>query len=120
MLETIKEGSAIIKIKKAIKISMEMDVFYNPVMKLNRDISVLLLNSIDAKNMQIALPLAGSGVRGIRFLKELKKNKIKSLSLNDYSKKAVNSIKNSLKLNKINNFAIIKKFNNTIKNKIKI
>jgi tRNA (guanine26-N2/guanine27-N2)-dimethyltransferase len=84
-----------------------MDVFYNPVMKLNRDISVLLLNSIDAKNTQIALPLAGSGIRGIRFLKELKKNKIKSISFNDYSIKAVNSIKNSLKLNNIKNKKII-------------
>jgi tRNA (guanine26-N2/guanine27-N2)-dimethyltransferase len=107
MYEIIREGNAIIRIKKADKISKEMDVFYNPVMKLNRDISVLLLNSIDAKNTQIALPLAGSGIRGIRFLKELKKNKIKSISFNDYSIKAVNSIKNSLKLNNIKNKKII-------------
>ena len=107
MYEIINEGKVIIRIKKADKISKEMDVFYNPVMKLNRDISVLLLNSIDAKNTQIALPLAGSGIRGIRFLKELKKNKIKSISFNDYSIKAVNSIKNSLKLNNIKNKKII-------------
>ena len=107
MYEIINEGKVIIRIKKADKISKEMDVFYNPVMKLNRDISVLLLNSIDAKNTQIALPLAGSGIRGIRFLKELKKNKIKSISFNDYNIKAVNSIKNSLKLNNIKNKKII-------------
>ncbi|MCH8329132.1 MAG: hypothetical protein IIB81_01925 [Nanoarchaeota archaeon] len=103
MYETIREGKAIIRIKRADKISKQMDVFYNPIMKLNRDISVLLLNSVGNKNMQIALPLAGSGIRGIRFLKELKKNKIKSISFNDYSTKAVGSIKNNLKLSKINN-----------------
>jgi len=102
MYETIKEGLATIKIKKADKISKQMDVFYNPIMKTNRDISILLLNSIDRKNMQIALPLAGSGIRGIRFLKELNKNKIKNIIFNDYNKKAVNSIKNNLKLNKLN------------------
>ncbi len=108
MYEIVREGAAVIKIKKADKVSREMAVFYNPVMKLNRDISILLLNSIDNKNMQIALPLAGSGIRGMRFLKELKKNKIKSISFNDYSTKAAGSIKNNLKLNKINNFAMIK------------
>lgn len=102
MYEIVREGKAVIKIKKADKISREMEVFYNPVMKLNRDISILLLNSIDGENMQIALPLAGSGIRGIRFLKELIKGKIKSINFNDYSIKAVNSIKNDLKLNKIN------------------
>ena len=103
MYEIIREGKAIIRIKSPDKISKQMDVFYNPIMKLNRDISVLLLNSVGNKNMQIALPLAGSGIRGIRFLKELKKNKIKSISFNDYSTKAVGSIKNNLKLSKINN-----------------
>ena len=101
MYDIIKEGKAAIKIKKADKISKEMDVFYNPIMKINRDISILLLNAIDNENMQIALPLAGSGIRGMRFLKELRKNKVKSVSFNDYSAKAVASMKNSLKLNKL-------------------
>jgi len=112
MYEIINEGKASIRIKKASKISKEMDVFYNPVMKINRDISVLLLDAVDNKNMQIALPLAGSGIRGMRFLKELKKDKIKSLNFNDYSSKAVKSIKNSLKLNKLNNNKKIQISNN--------
>ncbi|MEK6949204.1 MAG: hypothetical protein AABX34_03215 [Nanoarchaeota archaeon] len=117
MLETIKEGNALIRIKKADKVSREMEVFYNPVMKNNRDISVLLLNCIENKNMQIGLPLEASGVRGIRLLKELEKGKIKSISFNDYDAKAVQSIKNNLMLNKINNFAIIKKTYNNANNK---
>jgi tRNA G26 N,N-dimethylase Trm1 len=56
-----------------------MEIFYNPIMKSNRNISILLLNSIANKNMNIADPLAGSGIRSLRFLQELKKGKIKQL-----------------------------------------
>ncbi|MBL7147563.1 MAG: tRNA (guanine(10)-N(2))-dimethyltransferase [Nanoarchaeota archaeon] len=109
MYEIIEEGKAKIKVKKVEKISKEMGVFYNPVMIHNRDISVLLLSCIDKKNMQIGLPLAGTGVRGIRFLLELNKNKIENISFNDISKDAVKSIKKNLLLNNI-----------PLKNKIKI
>ncbi len=51
--------------------------------------------------MQFGLPLAGSGVRGIRFLLELKKSMIKNVSFNDYDKAALNSIKKNLALNEI-------------------
>ena len=78
-----------------------MEVFYNPVMSLNRDVSVLLLNSVDKKNMQIADPLAASGIRSIRFLKELGKDKINRIYINDFDKNAVKSIKENLILNKI-------------------
>ncbi len=95
------EGSASLKIPKAEKVSKEMEVFYNPVMSLNRDISILLLNSINKKTMQIADPLAASGVRSIRFLKELAKGKIKSICINDYNKSSIKSIKENMALNKI-------------------
>lgn len=101
MQEIIAEASVKLKIPKAEKISKRMPVFYNPVMKLNRDISILLLNSINKSNMQIADPLAATGVRSIRFLKELKRYKIKKIFINDYSKDAVKSIKENFKLNKI-------------------
>jgi tRNA (guanine26-N2/guanine27-N2)-dimethyltransferase len=100
MYEIIKEGRAKLKVFTG-KISKELPVFYNPVMRFNRDVSVLLLNSIDKRDMQIGLPLAGSGVRGIRFLLELGKGKIENVYFNDISKKAVEMIKENLKLNKI-------------------
>jgi tRNA (guanine26-N2/guanine27-N2)-dimethyltransferase len=100
-METVKEGKAIIRLNTAKIVSKDMQVFYNPVMEFNRTISVLLLNALDKKNMQIGLPLAGSGIRGIRFLKELKKGKIKIISLNDYDKNAVKNIKSNMKQNKI-------------------
>ena len=95
----ITEESARIKISGEKKISKKLPVFYNPVMKLNRDVSILVLNSISNKNMQLALPLAGSGIRGVRFFQELKKSKIKNISINDY--KSIKDIKSNLKLNKI-------------------
>lgn len=101
MQEIITEGMSRIKVQKPKIVSKEMNVFYNPVMSLNRDISVLLLNSINKKNLQIADPLAASGVRSIRFLKELSKDKIKKVYINDIDKNAITSIKNNLKLNKI-------------------
>ena len=101
MHQIINEGSAKLKILTAEKISKEMEVFYNPVMKLNRDISVLLLNSIDKNDLQIADPLAATGIRSIRLLKELNKNKIKRICINDFNKDSVKLIKHNLELNKI-------------------
>lgn len=101
-MELIKEGKAAIKITLQKTVSKEMDVFYNPVMKLNRDIAVLLLNSVNKKDMQLADPLAASGIRSIRFIKELKKGKLKSIDLNDISQESVRQIKSNFKLNKIN------------------
>jgi tRNA (guanine26-N2/guanine27-N2)-dimethyltransferase len=80
-------------------------------MKLNRDVSVLLLNSIDKKEMQLALPLAATGIRGIRFLLELKKSKVKTVSFNDNNIEAVNLIKSNLRLNKIKLGNKVKAFN---------
>ncbi len=95
----ITEGLAKIEVSEEKKISKKLPVFYNPVMKLNRDISILLLNSVPDKSIQAALPLAGTGIRGIRFLKELKKGKIKNIGFNDYS--SLKNIKENISLNKL-------------------
>jgi tRNA (guanine26-N2/guanine27-N2)-dimethyltransferase len=97
-MSLINESSAKINITTG-KISKKLEVFYNPVMKLNRDVSILLLNCVPDKDMQIADPLAGTGVRSIRFAKELKKGKINNISVNDYS--SAEKIEENLKLNNI-------------------
>ncbi len=101
MHKTVSEGEIKIRIEATEKISKDMEVFYNPIMKHNRDISILLLKCIDRNSLQVCLPLAGTGVRGIRFIKEINKNKIKKITFNDYCKDAVKSIKKGLALNKI-------------------
>ena len=101
MKTIINEGLAKVNVENKKIVSKEMGVFYNPVMGINRDVSVLLLNSVNKKGMQIADPLAASGVRSIRFLKELNKDKIKNIYINDFNNDAIKSIKENLKLNKI-------------------
>ncbi|USN44450.1 MAG: hypothetical protein H6500_01210 [Candidatus Woesearchaeota archaeon] len=51
------------------EISKEMGVFYNPEMKLNRDISLLLLKNYFSKKISYCDPLCASGIRELRFLK---------------------------------------------------
>ena len=58
-LAMISEGKAKIIVHPG-KPTKKLAVFYNPAMKLNRDIAVLLLNSVQNKNMQIADPLAAT------------------------------------------------------------
>ena len=97
----IQEGEALTYIPIQKKISKKLPVFYNPIMKTNRDISILLLNAIKRNNLQISLPLSGTGIRGIRFLLELNKDKIKHIYFNDYSDKATALIKKNIKKNKL-------------------
>ncbi|MEA3429656.1 MAG: tRNA (guanine(26)-N(2))-dimethyltransferase [Nanoarchaeota archaeon] len=103
MTKIIEEGKARIKIYSG-KISKKLSVFYNPNMKLNRDISVLVLNTLHDKKLRMALPLAGSGVRGVRFLLELDDDKITELIFNDSSLDAIENIKSNLELNKLKDF----------------
>lgn len=102
--EIIEGDSKIIVDFKKIP-SREQKVFFNPKMELNRTLSILLLKANAQENLQIALPLAGSGIRAIRFLKELPKQMIKHIHINDYSKDASTLIKENLLLN---NFSIDK------------
>ena len=94
-MRKIKEGSAEISIPIEEKISKELPVFYNPVMKLNRDISILLLRQFPPMN--ICDLLAGTGISAIRMAKELK---CKSITANDNNKRAFDLIKKNMEYNK--------------------
>lgn len=100
-LNQTTEGKAKLLVYSAEKISSELPVFYNPVMKFNRDVSVALLKALGKKDLIIADIMAGSGVRAIRFFKELPKKMIKELHVNDSSADAVKLIKKNFKLNEI-------------------
>jgi len=69
----------------------KIPVFYNPFSKPSRDMTILLVSSFFSKEVTIAEPLAGSGVRGIRLLKET--NKVSWAYLNDINIHAYNIIK---------------------------
>src|SRR3989338_5540896 len=99
--QTLTEGKATIRVPTAKIVSADLPVFYNPAMEHHRSTTIWLLQALKRKKLQVGLPLAGSGVRGIRFFKELPSNMVKSISFNDRNIQAVWSIKNNLKLNKI-------------------
>ena len=98
-MQQIVERKIELTIPKQKKLNRAMPVFYNSLMQSHRDISVLLLNSITQKQLNIALPLAGSGIRALRFLKELKQDKIKSLFVNDKKASFIETFEKNLHLN---------------------
>ncbi len=82
------------------KISKSLEVFYNPQMKLNRDISILLINNYFEKKIDFCDPMIASGIRELRLLKIIP-DKFNSLSLGDISKTAIKNAKKNFKINKI-------------------
>jgi len=101
-MKILTEGKAKFYAATAKIVSKDMSIFYNPVMKTNRDIAVAVVAAMQRDKLKIADPLAGSGVRSLRFLLELKSKKIASVALNDASPTATKTIKKNLKLNKLN------------------
>src|SRR3990167_6569528 len=98
----ITEHSSKINISLPQKdVHRKMEVFYNPLMKSQRNLTILLLNSLDKKEMNMADPLAGSGIRALRFIQELKDHKIKHLFVNDLKETFKKTFTYNLELNKI-------------------
>ncbi len=64
-------------------------VFYNPLMEFNRDIAVLAFQAYQKmvkREITVCEPLAGCGIRGIRFAKEVKG--VKKVIVNDINSEA--------------------------------
>ncbi len=115
--ETITEGQTkllVPKLKAFTKSSSEYapskaPVFYNPVMELNRDIAVLALQAhqkIVGRVINVCEPLAGCGIRGVRFAAEMQG--LKKVVVNDISEKAVQMAKHNVHLNKLEKRIIVK------------
>jgi len=75
-----------------------MKVFYNPVMSLNRDFSVLLFTCMNGVRKSLD-GLAASGVRGIRIKNESEYDG--EMHLNDHSPSAVELMKQNAELNQV-------------------
>ncbi len=64
-------------------------VFYNPVMELNRDLAVLVVQAFQrtvGRELRICEPLSGCGIRGIRLAKEVEG--VEKVVMNDINRKA--------------------------------
>ena len=73
-LKTIEEGLTKIEFPEYEKVSSDAPVFYNPHMELNRDISILALQTYQKeqnREINICDLFGGSGIRGIRYKKEI-------------------------------------------------
>jgi len=98
----ISEGQVKIRVPSFEKVSSRAPVFYNPVMELNRDLSVLALQQFKSeieKDLNICDAFGGSGIRGIRYSKEVRGTG--KAVINDVNPKAValareNSLENGL------------------------
>ncbi|MBI4140908.1 tRNA (guanine(10)-N(2))-dimethyltransferase [Candidatus Woesearchaeota archaeon] len=99
--QTITEGKATVKVPKVKIVSKAMETFYNPVMKFNRDIAIILLKALNKKHLRIADPLAGTGIRGARFLKELPASIVEQVAFNDNNKNFKKTMQSLIKLNKL-------------------
>ncbi len=85
-------------------------VFYNPEGELNRDISVSAIQTFQktfGDRISICDVLAGSGIRGLRYAKEV--NGIKKVVLNDKNPSAVKLIRKNIKENSLGRKCIAKK-----------
>ncbi len=102
-MKIIQEGKARIHVPEIREIvSSDMPVFYNPRMRVNRDLAVLGLEYLCRKlgrELIVADPLSASGIRAIRFLKET--SCVGKVFANDISEKAVEIMRENFRLNEI-------------------
>ena len=103
-----EEGNVVFTIPKSENI-YDAPIFFNPMMNLNRDLSILFTKTYSEKinrKLRIFEPLAGIGIRAMRMLKEIPES-IEEIVISDY-----NTITNSVsnynkgKLNFTNNLHI--------------
>jgi len=96
------EGSVKIKASKKELVPTKKDeVFLNEFKKFDRDINILLLNSLGWRGKTCLDLMAASGIRGLRISKETKC--FKNIILNDLKKSAAKGIKKNIQLNKVKN-----------------
>ncbi|MBS7251086.1 MAG: tRNA (guanine(10)-N(2))-dimethyltransferase [Candidatus Freyarchaeota archaeon] len=77
-------------------------VFYNPSMKLNRDIAVYAVRTHQqstGRNLKICEPLTGCGIRGIRFALEVEG--VDEVVINDLSPDAFNVAKRNVEMHNL-------------------
>lgn len=81
-------------------ISKDLEVFYNPEMKLNRDTSLLLIASYFNEPIIYCDPMAASGIREMRFVKTIPE-KFSKVVCGDISTTALKTMKKHFKINKL-------------------
>lgn len=101
MKKEVIEGKLTLTIDTADVVSKDLEVFYNPKMALNRALSCSVIRASEKKDMRIALPLAGTGIRALRFLEELDSNQIQTIWVNDKNPESQNYFLHNAKQNNL-------------------
>ncbi|MCS7262836.1 MAG: tRNA (guanine(26)-N(2))-dimethyltransferase [Aquificaceae bacterium] len=83
----LREGKVLFELCVPQVVSSEMEVFYNPHMRENRDISLLVLLHLPFPKVKVCDPMGASGVRLLRML--LETDKVERALYNDLSQRAV-------------------------------
>ncbi len=104
---TVDEGQVRIKIPVYDKVSSKAPVFYNPVMELNRDLSVIALQvyrQMQREDISICDSFGGSGIRGIRYSKEVPG--VKDVVISDLNPLAVKFAQKNIQDNGLENVQV--------------
>ena len=106
-LKTIEEGLTKIEFPEYEKVSSDAPVFYNPHMELNRDISILALQTFQKeqeREIDICDLFGGSGIRGVRYKNEI--NGVGNVYINDISELANEFEQHNVDLNHLTDISI--------------
>lgn len=96
MLKLFKEGKAEFYASEWQEESAKTPVFYNPVMKLNRDVAVWIVKMLNPKS--ICCGMEASGVRAIRMALEAG---VSNITANDIGKDAFEAMQKNIELNNL-------------------
>ena len=106
-IKTVEEGLTKIQFPEFDKISSDAPVFYNPHMELNRDISILALQTFqkqEDRNINICYLFGGSGIRGVRYKNEI--DGVGHVFINDISETANEYERHNVELNNLKDIEI--------------
>ncbi|TFG09082.1 hypothetical protein EU534_02440, partial [Candidatus Heimdallarchaeota archaeon] len=95
-LKKIQEGKTYLYILDDADRIYDSSVFYNPRMVINRDLTLLMIESIvelDKNSLTYVDPLAGTGIRSFRIMNELSSDTFDHIYISDKNPKAVEIIK---------------------------
>lgn len=106
-IKTIEEGLTKIEFPEFDKISSDAPVFYNPHMELNRDLSILAIQTFqkqEQRDINICDLFGGSGIRGIRYKNEI--DGVGNVFINDISEVANHYEKHNIELNNLEDIEV--------------
>jgi len=98
MAECFSEGD--------VRIQKGADTFFNPAQKFNRDVSIAAIKSYfrDRKRVRILAAMEATGMRGIRYLKEIDNIE---MYFNDLCPLATKTIASNLDLNGLSDYRVL-------------